>query len=517
LDNSPLSDQLPVAVIGGGPVGLAAGVHLAEQGQPFVILEGGSSVGSSIREWGHVRVFSPWRYCIDPSARTLLEASGWVAPDEDALPTGRELVESYLEPLVAHPAIAPHLRVNARVVSVGRLGIDKVRTPGREQHPFELQLEDGSVILARAVIDASGTWSQPNPAGADGRRGVNEDTFADRIAYGIPDVRGAHASRYAGKRVLVVGSGHSAINNVLDLLALRETVPGTTVTWAMRRANTEGIYGGEDADELPARGALGRRAREAVESGQLTILAPFRIRRFAPASTGSSSGVIVAGDRRGEPYEVEVDEVIVATGFRPDLEMLREVRLSVDPILEASSTLAPLIDPNVHSCGSVPPHGAMELLHPEPNFFVIGMKSYGRAPTFLMATGFEQARSVAAYLAGNLEASRRVELILPETGVCGGVSGDTEAEGGVSCCSTGVAATSAIALQALPFSLALPASATATVSAGNTPAASACCGGPAPAGTDACCVQDADAKAAGDEGCGCGIAASQEATATASR
>ncbi|MEX2374052.1 MAG: NAD(P)-binding domain-containing protein, partial [Dehalococcoidia bacterium] len=128
MDNSPTSDQLPVAVIGGGPVGLAAGVHLAEQGQPFVILEGGPSVGSAIREWGHVRVFSPWRYCVDPGARALLEASGWSAPDDDALPTGNELVEAYLKPLSEHPAIAPHLRVNARVASVGRLGIDKVRT-----------------------------------------------------------------------------------------------------------------------------------------------------------------------------------------------------------------------------------------------------------------------------------------------------------------------------------------------------------------------------------------------------
>jgi len=506
LDNSPSSDQLPIAVIGGGPVGLAAGVHLAKQGQPFVILEGGPSVGSAIREWGHVRVFSPWRYCIDPGARALLDASGWNAPDDDALPTGRELVEGYLRPLAAHPSIAPHLRLNARVASVGRLGIDKVRTDGREERPFELQLEDGSVILARAVIDASGTWSQPNPAGADGRRGVGEDAFAERIAYGIPDVRGTHASRYAGKRVLVVGSGHSAINNVLDLLALRETAPGTTVSWAMRRASTEGIYGGEEADELPARGALGRRAREAVESGQLTIVAPFRIRRFAASQSGA--GVVVAGDRRGEPYEVEVDEVIVATGFRPDLEMLREVRLSVDPILEASSTLAPLIDPNVHSCGSVPPHGAMELLHPEPNFFVIGMKSYGRAPTFLMATGFEQARSVAAYLAGDFEAARRVELILPETGVCGGVSSDSaEAEAGASCCGTGAASTSA-SVGAQPLTLA---------SVGSAPAASGCCGGPAPAGTDACCVQDADAKAAGDAGCGCGAATPAETATTAAR
>lgn len=501
MDNPLTTDQLPVAVIGAGPVGLAAGVHLAQQGQPFVILEGGPSVGHAIRQWGHVRVFSPWRYCIDPAARRLLDAAGWDAPDDDALPTGHQLVDGYLARLAAHPAIAPHLRLNARVSSVSRLGIDKVRTAEREAHPFELRLEDGSMVLARAVIDASGTWFQPNPAGADGRRAQGEASYAERVAYGTPDVTGRDRDRYAGKRVLVVGSGHSAINNVLDLLSLRQAAPGTTVTWAMRRASMEGVYGGEGADELPARGALGRRAREAVESGQLTILAPFRIQRFAEAA---DNGIAVTGDLRGATHTVEVDKVIVATGSRPDLEMLREVRLAVDPVLEASAALAPLIDPNVHSCGSVPPHGAMELLQPEPNLFIVGMKSYGRAPTFLMATGFEQARSVAAYLAGDLEAARRVELLLPQTGVCSGGSDSTEVGGEASaCCGTGTPSVGGVP-QPIAFATAVEASASeASPSSGPS---SGCCGGPAPAGADACCVQDAEAKAAGAEGCGCGAA-----------
>lgn len=489
--DSPMN-QLPVAIIGGGPVGLAAGVHLAERGEAFVILEGGPSVGAAMREWGHVRLFSPWRYCIDPAARRMLDAAGWSAPDDDALPTGAEIVQQYLAPLAAHPAIAPHLRLNARVASVGRRGIDKARSADRASFPFELQLEDGSTVLARAVIDASGTWTQPNPAGADGRPALHEADQADRFAYGIPDVLHAQRDRYAGKRVLVVGSGHSAINNVLDLLTLRAEAPGTTVTWALRTATTDGLYGGEDADELPARGALGRRAREAVESGQLEIVAPFRIRRVDSIDEGT--GLRVTGERRGEEYTVDVDEVIVATGFRPDLEMLREVRLGLDPALEASATLGPLIDPNLHSCGTVPPHGAAELAHPEPDFFVIGMKSYGRAPTFLMATGFEQARSVAAYLAGDMEASRRVELILPATGVCSS-SADVAGVGGA-CCGTEAPATTLIDISALTLaSSGVPA-----------PVASACCGGPAPASADACCVQDADAKAAGEDGCGCGTA-----------
>ena len=115
---------------------------------------------------------------------------------------------------------------------------------------------------------------------------------------------------------------------------------------------------------------------------------------------------------------VDVDVVVGATGFRPDLDMLREVRLHLDPALEAPAGLAPLIDPNFHSCGTVPPHGAALLSHPDEGFYLVGMKSYGRAPTFLLATGYEQVRSIAAALAGDQEAADRVELQLPETGAC---------------------------------------------------------------------------------------------------
>ncbi|MDA0270876.1 MAG: NAD(P)-binding domain-containing protein [Chloroflexi bacterium] len=455
LSTHPAS--LPVVVIGAGPVGLAAAANLATRGDPFVVLEGGPAVGHAIRQWGHVRVFSPWRYCVDPISRALLEATGWTSPDEDGLPDGDALVDDYLAPLAAHPSIAPHLRLNARVQSVARQGIDKVRTAGREAHPFEVRLEDGQTILARTVIDASGTWFQPNPAGANGRPAGNEYELLDRVTYGIPDVLAEQRDRYAGKRVLVVGSGHSAINSMLGLLELARETPDTSIAWAMRRVNVASVYGGEGADALPERGALGRRARAAVESGALTMLAPFLTDSITPAGTR----VLVRGTLAGAPHAEEFDQVIVATGFRPDLEMHRELRLATDPILEASSALAPLIDPNMHSCGTVPPHGARELLQPEPNFFVVGMKSYGRAPTFLMATGFEQARSVVAHLVGDYEAAARVELILPETGVCG-----TASDVGGACCGTSEPAGAAPSQLISVFNLVDSA----------VPVASACCG-----------------------------------------
>ena len=323
------SPSLPVAVIGAGPVGLAAAANLALRGEPFVLLEAGPSAGHSISQWRHVQLFSPWRYCIDGAARQLLGESGWLAPDQDALPTGGDLVDVYLTPLAAHPAIAPHTRYDARVTGVARQSVDKLRTQDREASLFELRLADGSSVLARAVIDASGTWTTPSPLGVNGLPAAGEDELRDRLSYGIPDVLGAERSRFAGKRVLVVGSGHSAVNSVLDLLSLRRTEPGTAVLWALRRAATTRLYGGEANDALPARGALGTRARDAIESGDVALLAPFRIARLER----EGAAVRVTGDLAGVEQSMLVDEIIVATGFRPNLDMLRELRLSLDPAL----------------------------------------------------------------------------------------------------------------------------------------------------------------------------------------
>jgi NAD(P)-binding Rossmann-like domain len=419
---------LPVAVIGAGPIGLAAAAQLVARGERPVVLEAGEQVGVSIRRWGHVRLFSPWKYLTEPVSRGMLQAAGWTLPDPDALPTGGELVERLLQPLAALPQIAPHLRLGRRVVSVTRRGFDKTKTAGRDAVPFELVVEraDGrrERVLARAVIDASGTYASPNPVGAGGVWAEGEREAAERIHYGIPDVLGRDRARYAGKRTLVVGSGHSAFNALLELAALAEQAPGTEIVWAVRRRDPGLMWGGGAADALPARGSLGARMRALVEDGRVRLVTGFRIDRLARTERGI---VAESGDGAIGP----VDELVVTTGFRPDLEMLREVRLGLDEALEAPVRLAPLIDPNVHSCGTVYPHGFAELAHPERDFYVVGMKSYGRAPTFLLLTGYEQVRSVVAALAGDLEAARSVELVLPETGVC-----STDLAAGGTCCST---------------------------------------------------------------------------------
>jgi len=449
--------ELPIAIIGAGPVGLAAAAQIIARGLKPIVFERGTGVGASLREWAHVRVFSPWQFNIDAAARALLEASGWVAPAATDLPTGGEIVGRYLQPLAALPAVASQLHLGATVTTITRLGLDKVSSADRDQAPFSLRWTDAAgqeqSTLARAVIDASGTWTQPNPMGVDGLPVPGERHMRDRIAYGIPDVLGVARDTYANKTVLVVGSGHSAINSALALLDLQAQYPDTKVLWALRRNHPEKLLGGGLNDQLPERGALGLAAKHAIDDGRLEVLAPFAATRIAP----SEDGVVMTGKLGQAQVTLDVDRIIVATGFRPDLAMLSELRVAVDPATEAPPALSPLIDPNVHSCGTVPPHGVVELTQPEPGFFIVGSKSYGRAPTFLMATGYEQVRSVVAELAGDPVAARQVQLVLPETGVCS-----------------------------------VPAA-----------AASHCCGGPAST-TDSCCVADETAKENGEAGCGCG-------------
>jgi len=388
------------------------------------VLESGAAAGAAVESWGHVRVFSPWRYNVAPAARVLLERSGWTAPDPEGVPTGHELVLRYLAPLAAVPELRDAIRTGHRVRAVAREGFDKLWSAGRDAAPFVLAVEtpDGPrQIRARAVIDASGTTGSPNPLGAGGTAAAGESDAADRIRYGIADVLGRERGRYAGRQILVAGAGHSAFNVLIDLATLAAEVPETTVTWVVRRPFGRTRYGGAADDALPARGALGTRFRALVDGGAIrqVVLGITAVRR-----DGAEIRVGDGGSELG-PF----DEIIAVTGFRPDLVPLRELRVRLDEILEAPPALAPLIDPNLHSCGTVPPHGAAELAHPEAGFYIAGMKSYGRAPTFLMLTGYEQVRSIVAALAGDEAAARSVRLVLPETGVC---SGGPDASGG--CC-----------------------------------------------------------------------------------
>lgn len=451
-------DRLPVIVIGAGPVGLAAAAHLIKRKRPVLVLEAGNTIAANVSNWQQVRLFSPWKFNIDDAAVELLAAEGWAQPNAEAYPTGAQLLRDYLDPLSRVPAIAEALRFDLRVTNISRVGLDKMKTNGRANAPFVVTAANARGYevrhLGSAVIDASGTWTKQNPLGANGTYAPGERD-ARGIAYGIPDVLGKDLNEYAGKRVLVVGAGHSAANVIADLVKLRETQPTTSITWGTRSGTLTRVYGGGAADKLAERGALGALLQSLVSSGAVKHIASMAVTRVE-----SKAGALEIATENGNHFSF--DRVVVATGQRPDLSFVREIRVELDPAFECARALGPLIDPNLHSCGTVRPHGHRELSHPEPGFYTIGIKSYGRAPNFLMVTGYEQCRSVVAAIAGDAVAADQVNLILPETGVCSRPLAGTSAD---------------------------------------------CGGGPALVDANACCARDEQAKAVSKTGCGCKSAA----------
>src|SRR6186713_3454037 len=323
-----MSEARTVAIIGAGPVGLAAAAHLLERGLEPIVLEAGENVGHAMRQWGHVQLFSPWEYNIDQAAVRLLAATGWNSPEPNQYPIGAEMVERYIEPLANNTALKSHIRTSSRVTGISRVGFDKMKTKGRETAPFEIRYQNGKgpeVVRADAVIDVSGTWHAPNPAGANGLPAIGERAAADRIAYGMPDVLGKDRARYAGKTVAVLGAGHSAIGTLTDLAKLAAEIPETRPVWLLRGNDPAKAFGGGANDKLAARGELGAAFAALVTAGRIKVESEFRVSHL----TADGPRLVVGAISGCSAHRAVVDELIVATGFRPDLDFTRELRIQL--------------------------------------------------------------------------------------------------------------------------------------------------------------------------------------------
>lgn len=389
-----------VAILGAGPIGLDAALAAAEAGVPFTVFEQAEAAGASVARWGHVRLFSPWDLDVSPRQRRALEAAGAEVPAGSACPTGRELVDRVLAPIAALPEVAPHLALGTRVVAVGREGLIKHReiaSAARAARPFRLLVADGAgerVEHADVVLDCTGTWGQPNSLGDGGIPAVGESALGGEIRRHLPDFT-AEAGEWAGRTVLLAGSGHSAQTAVCALAELAAARPGTRVVWAVNDPLPPAI---ED-DPLPERARLARRAGELAEglSAAVEAVPGARVDRLAR----NGQGIYVTLRRPdGRSEEVLADRVLSLTGYVGDHALHRQLQVHQCYATEGPMKLsAALLGAAGGDCLAQSGHGVDTLKNPEPGFFLLGSKSYGRNNTFLLRAGWQQVDEVFGDLA----------------------------------------------------------------------------------------------------------------------
>lgn len=397
-----MSGELPrLAILGAGPTGLDAALAAADLGWPVTVYEAGDRPAAHVRAWGHVRLFTPWPLNVSPRMARHLEAAGVAVPDDDACPTGDELCDRVLDPVAALPEMAPAIRFGAQAVSVGRRGLlkhEEIATAERGATPFRLLLSgaDGTEETAEAdvVIDCTGTYGHPNTTGDAGIPAVGERRLEGRIRRTLPDLA-TEGEEWAGRTVLVVGSGHSAQTAASDLAALARREPGTSVVWAVRAA--EPTWGAVDDDPLPGRAALVERSRALAGGDEPAVRLEAGVAVVALAERGGRVAVTL---RNGSTSEVVVDKVLSLTGAVGDNSIYRQLQVH-----ECYATAAPinlsaaLLGAAAADCLQQESHGVDVLRNPEPNFFILGSKSYGRVNQFLMRVGWEQVDEVFSALA----------------------------------------------------------------------------------------------------------------------
>lgn len=396
-----------IAIVGAGPIGLDAALAAAEAGFPFTLYEASSRAGGNVRSWGHVRLFTPWSLNVSPRARAALAVAGITVPAGEECPTGRELADALLAPLAALDTLAPHLECGARVLEIGRDGLrksDEIGTPARAERPFRMLVRgnDGTerVTYAEVVLDCAGTYDTPNAMGVGGIHAPGEWSLSDRIIRLIPDFEVPHlegdAPSWVRRRILLVGAGHSAQTTAVDLAGLIERAPGTSVVWAIR--NEDPTFGAVENDPLPARAALVESARALVFGADSPL--DVRLGAVVEAVEASDAGIIVTlRGPDGRMHPVVVDRIVSLTGSVPDARMYRQLQVH-----ECWATFGPmklaavLLSSSSADCLTEGSHGADTLEHPEPNFFILGEKSYGSNATFLMRVGWQQVDEVFSLL-----------------------------------------------------------------------------------------------------------------------
>lgn len=389
-------DGPSIAILGAGPIGLDAALAAAERGLSFTVYEAGPGAASHVRSWGHVRLFSPWSLNVSPRMRAHLRGAGAEPPDGDVCPTGTELVERVLEPVARLPELASSLRTNVRIVQVGRRGLlkdDAIGSPRRAEPPFRLLCEmDGREILehAEVVLDCTGTYGNPNALGDGGIPAVGERAANGRIRRTLPDVR-TDADAWSGRTALVVGGGHSAQTAVRDLAELAEARPGTRVLW-VTRSDRAGPGPLED-DPLPERRRLARTVRELVEGSPAVEWLSEATVQALEDDGGSWKVSLTRGN--GTEETVKAHRILSLTGYVGDHSIYRQLQVH-----ECYATAAPmklaaaLLEQESEDCLAQESPGADTLTNPEPGFFILGSKSYGRNNTFLLRTGWQQVDEV---------------------------------------------------------------------------------------------------------------------------
>lgn len=396
-----------LAIVGAGPIGIEAALAALDHGLDVHVFEQGE-VGSHPLSWGHVRMFTPWRMNVGPASAAHLAATGWTGPEPESYPTGAELAERYLAPLALLPELAGRVHTHAQVVHMSRRGALKgdSRPDGdRTQHPFRLLVRDAggreNFLHAFGLIDASGVYTQPNWAGIGGIPARNELYLRPQLGYHLVDVQGTSRATYAGRRTLVIGGGSSAMTAVIALAQLAAEAPGTSVVWATRALKA--VADRED-DPLAERRALRRQAL-ALASGlseAVKHVGGVEVENFEfNSATHRYRVTLMIGEL---PRIEEVDQVLVHTGFGPDDSLYRELQVHESYFTRAPMKLATALSQAGSDCLTAPVFGGDALTNPEPDFFILGHKSYGRNPSFLLETGYRQVADVIARLAARAPA-----------------------------------------------------------------------------------------------------------------